>query len=641
MNPRLVAVNGPCEGQSFALRGERFTIGRQKDNDLQLARIEVSRHHCVLHRGEDGGFTVEDLGSSHGTFVNGRPVRERRLAHSDLLAVADTALLFLIDDSSDSLSPVTAPVSQLDAATTLWKRPEDVLYLDPEKVDKALPKQARIARDLHVLLRVSTELHAALREPSQGAAAPPRQEELAERLLGSLFEATAAERGAVLLCEPGTDELRPAARRDRSPRKEDLFQVSRTVTDQVLRERVALASSDVAEEPRLQGAESLDASAVRCLVCAPLVGHDGVLGVIYLDAPERRFTEHDLELVTAVAGLASLAFENAAHLRWLKSENARLREEHLDHEMIGESAAMTRILELVARVAKVDSTVLVRGESGTGKELVARAIHRSSRRAEGPFVAVNCATLSETLLESELFGHERGAFTGAVARKIGKVEAAQHGTLFLDEIGEIPPTLQAKLLRVLQEREIERVGGTRPIGVDVRVVAATHRDLEAMIQDGTFREDLYYRLKVITCELPPLRERREDIPLLASHFAALHGRSLRHRAIGIAPEARRFLVAYDWPGNVRELANVLERAVVLGGDDVIRPEDLPDEVLEGDEETSSDFMGAVTAAKKRLILDAYRKAGGDYAATAERLGVHVNSLHRMVRNLGLKPQLGR
>ncbi len=627
MNPRFVAVSGPREGQSLPLRGDGFSIGRHADNDLQLPQLAVSRHHCVV-RGDAGRFTLHDLESRHGTFVNGRPVRERRLEHSDLITVGDTALLFLLDDPSASGAGPAAGSGGIAGGTTILRQPGEALYLHPEQVDAALPAQARIARDLHALLRVSTTLQGPLPVPA-----------LAGRLLDALLEVMPAERGAVLLREAGVAELHPAAMRGAGA-----FTVSRTVLERVLAEKVGLCCESLERDAGANAAASLRDATVRSWLCVPLLGRDDLLGVLYLDrrSPGQGFVEHHLELVTAVAGIASLAFENAFHLRWLERENRRLRSEALDHDMIGESPAMQRLLELLARVARADSTVLVRGESGTGKELAARALHRSSPRAEAPFVAVNCATLSATLLESELFGHEKGAFTGAVARQIGKLEAAHRGTLFLDEVGEIPPTLQAKLLRVLQEREFERVGGSRPIPVDVRVLAATHRDLEGMIAAGSFREDLYYRLKVITLEMPPLRRRRDDIPLLASHFAARHGRRLSRRVAGIAPQARRLLLAYDWPGNVRELGNVIERAVVLGQDEVIRPEDLPDEVLAGaGEEAPSDFQAGLLAAKKKLVLEAWEKAGGDYAATAELLGVHVNSLHRMIRNLGLKPQLER
>ena len=245
----------------------------------------------------------------------------------------------------------------------------------------------------------------------------------------------------------------------------------------------------------------------------------------------------------------------------------------------------------------------------------------------------------ETLLESELFGHEKGAFTGAVERKVGKLELAEGGTVFLDEIGEVPPGLQAKLLRALETREIEPIGGRRPVRVDIRLIAATNRDLEQAMRDGGFRDDLYYRLNVLSLELPPLRLRRADIPLLARHFVDRLGRRLNRRLTGLSPEARKALMAYDWPGNVRELANAAERAVVLGQDDLVRPEDLPKSVLESHTAEGETYHEVLNATKRRLILDAVRATGGHYTRAAERLGLHPNYLHRLVRNLGLKAKL--
>jgi Nif-specific regulatory protein len=260
-------------------------------------------------------------------------------------------------------------------------------------------------------------------------------------------------------------------------------------------------------------------------------------------------------------------------------------------------------------------------------------------------VALNCATLSDTLLESELFGHEKGAFTGAVAKKPGKLEIADQGTLFLDEIGELSPLLQARLLRVLQEREFERVGGTRPIRVDVRIIAATNRDLEAAMRQGGFRDDLFYRLNVVTLHVPALRERRADIPLLARHFARVHAGHVGRPVVGIAAEARAALMAYDWPGNVRQLGNAMERALVLGTDEVIRVEDLPDEVLAArapsQNADAGSFHDRILAAKRALILGAYEQASGDHQQAAAILGIHANSLHRLIRTLGLKPELGK
>jgi Nif-specific regulatory protein len=298
--------------------------------------------------------------------------------------------------------------------------------------------------------------------------------------------------------------------------------------------------------------------------------------VLYLDTTRSRdkFNKDHLQLVTAIAGIAAVAIENARHFEWLAEENERLLAEvNIEHNMVGESPAMQRVYQFIAKIAPTDATVLIGGESGTGKELAARAIHRNSKRAQQPFMAVSCNALTESLLESELFGHERGAFTGAIAQKKGRLEIAAGGTVFLDEIGELTPPLQVKLLRVLQEREFERVGGTLTIKVDLRIVAATNKNLEDAMARGEFRHDLYYRLNVVSIEMPPLRERREDILLLATYFMEKYAAMCNRKLKGISPEARSYLLAYDWPGNVRELENTIERAVVLGTTDWIRPED--------------------------------------------------------------------
>jgi Nif-specific regulatory protein len=303
---------------------------------------------------------------------------------------------------------------------------------------------------------------------------------------------------------------------------------------------------------------------------------------------------------------------------------------------------MQRVYHFIAKVAPTDSTVLIAGESGTGKELAARAIHRNSKRAQKPFMAVNCAALNEALLESELFGHEKGAFTGAVGQKRGRLEVADGGTVFLDEIGELPPPLQVKLLRVLQEREFERVGGTQTIQVDIRLIAATNKNLEEAIDTGEFRQDLYYRLNVVSFEMPALRERREDIPLLARYFADKHSAKCNRRVTAISPEALVCLSAYDWPGNVRELENAVERAIVLGTTDVILPEDLPEAVLEAEPlltTTDLKYHEAVTQTKKQIIIDAMTQAKGNFTEAAKLLGVHPNYLHRLIKNLNLKEQL--
>jgi DNA-binding NtrC family response regulator len=351
----------------------------------------------------------------------------------------------------------------------------------------------------------------------------------------------------------------------------------------------------------------------------------------------------------------------AAHLEHVVAkalETVRLRRdvgalrgevEARHHLVVGGSSRMREIVQLAERAAASDATILLDGESGTGKEVLARTIHAASRRADGPFVAVNCAALSADLLESELFGHEQGAFTGAVRTKPGRVEMAAGGTLFLDEIGELQPALQARLLRVLQEREFERVGGTRTLKTDVRILVATNRDLESAVTTGEFRRDLYYRLKVVAVRLPPLRDRREDVRPLAAHFLSRFAREAGRQAPRLDDRAAALLEDYAWPGNIRELANVLERAVVLGAGDLITVDDLPEELHErapdgSDANTSvpvgAGYHDAVAAAKRAILRDALRAEGGHQTRAAKRLGLTQPYLARLMKNLQIRQEDG-
>jgi len=333
--------------------------------------------------------------------------------------------------------------------------------------------------------------------------------------------------------------------------------------------------------------------------------------------------------------------DQALEKRALRRENENLR--HQVHArygpsgIVGVSAPMQRVFELVARVAPSDATVLIEGESGTGKELIAKAIHHASARATRPFVAVNAGAMPEPLLESEMFGHVRGAFTGAVTTKRGLLEEAQDGTFFLDEIGEIPGSLQVKLLRALQEREIRRVGGNQSITLNVRVVAATNRDLAQLMRDGRFREDLYYRLTVVAVRLPPLRERREDIPLLAEHFlaaaAARHGRPVR-----LTAEAGARLLAYPWPGNVRELENAIERAAILTRGDAITPDDLPQHIAAGVSLGPAPALPAqqnLAEVEKAHIVQTLERCGWNHSRAADALGIARTTLWRKLKDYGL------
>jgi len=386
------------------------------------------------------------------------------------------------------------------------------------------------------------------------------------------------------------------------------------------------------------------------VLCVPMVT-EKVLGAIYLHSPGDRsagpFDQTHLQVLSAVGAIAALALQNLCHWERISNENRALRAEvSLEHNMVGASQRMKDVFEFVRRVAPTDATVLIEGESGTGKELVARAIHRNSARSENSFVAINCAAIAENLLESELFGHEKGAFTGAAAQKKGRIEMAEGGTLFLDEVSELAPELQAKLLRVLQEREFERVGGTRAISLDIRLIAATNKKLASAVAAGEFRKDLFYRLNVVTLTMPALRERADDIAQLAEHFLAKSSRKSKTRIKELSDEARACLIKYDWPGNVRELENAIESALVLGASDTILPEDLPEAVLEsapasadGPPHESGNYLHSVKENKRQTILQALQQANGSYLDAAKILGIHPNSLLRLMRNLNVKASM--
>jgi Nif-specific regulatory protein len=460
-----------------------------------------------------------------------------------------------------------------------------------------------------------------------------------------IFDAVPAEHGAILLDSNGDEHFASVFARHRSANPLLPVRVSRTIARQVMEQGLAILGADVSGSSELADVESLISTQVRSLLCVPLTIFQKVNGCIYLDtcSASNRFDEDHLQLVAAIAGTCAGALENARRMQWLEHENVRLSTEiNLDHNLIGDSTRMKEVYQFLARVAPTDSNVLLQGESGTGKELAARAIHRNSPRSSKPFVGINCAAIPEGLLESELFGHERGAFTGAVAQKKGRLEVANGGVVFLDEIGELAPALQVKLLRVLQEREFERIGGTRPISVDIRLVAATNTNLEEAVKAGTFRKDLFYRLNVLSLVMPPLRERREDVALLADYFAAKCIKRLNMKANKISSEAMVWLVNYDWPGNVRELENAIERALVMSVSAEIQPEDLPESILEkglAAGVAGAKYHNEIKELKKQLILNALAESNRNYTEAARILGVHVNYLHRLIRNLDLKDAL--
>jgi Nif-specific regulatory protein len=628
MNSRLIVISGSLKGTTFPLAEDETSIGRDLSNSVSLNDPSVSRRHCLIKNGSTNGFRVIDLESYNGTFVNGVPVAEQSLSHGDQLALGDIRFIFLAHED-----PVATAIGLQDedlvSRSTIRLEREQAFYLRPEGALSESSLDSRAIRERNALLKISTTINS-IRDSN----------ELQLRLLELLFEAVPADRGAILLADKDCEEFVSCHGWNRLNGADDSIKVSQTISKQVLREVVAILSSDIAGN--IGALPSLLEARVCSLLCVPLVAFDKPLGVIYLDISSgaTQFDEAHLQLLTAIAGIAAIAFENLNRFELLETENRRLQHEvKLDHQMVGESESMQQVYALLSRVALSSSTVLLLGESGTGKELAARAIHLNSPRASKPFVAINCATLTESLLESELFGHEKGAFTGAIKQKRGRLELAEGGTIFLDEVGELSPAIQAKLLRALQTREFERVGGTKSIKVDVRTIAATNRDLKTAIKAGEFREDLYYRLNVVSIPMPPLRERRQDIPLLATYFVAEYSRKCKRRVTGIAPEARRLLCAYDWPGNVRQLENAIERAVVLGVTELIVPEDLPETIFESDAVTDDSAAGyheTIREAKRQFVAHTLQQTSGNYTEAAKLLGIHPNNLHRLVKNLKLR-----
>jgi transcriptional regulator with GAF, ATPase, and Fis domain len=631
LRPRLLVLSGPLKDSTIPLSEGEVTIGREASNGIAVTDPSVSRKHFLV-RSQDGRFRVRDLESRNGTLVNGTGIEEQWLEHGDQIAAGDSSFLFLLED--EEMTPAASRVefedSEATAETTII-HPRDVVYLQPDRLLRELPATSRVARNLNALLKISRILHA-IRDLN----------DLQGQLLDLIFEVVPAGRGAILLADREGHEFNSTFARMRQAGQAQLVKVSRTVARQVLEQGIAMLGSDVPSSSELREVESLAASQVRSLLCVPLTVFQRVIGCIYLDSDSlsNRLNEEHLQLVTAIAGISAVALENARRLHWLEQENERLTVEvSQERSLVGEGARMKEVYQFLKRVAPTDSTVLIEGESGTGKELAARALHRNGPRAGKPFVAINCSAIPETLLESDLFGHERGAFTGAASLKKGRLEIADGGVVFLDEIGELAPTLQVKLLRVLQEREFERVGGIHPITVDIRLIAATNSNLEQAMREGSFRQDLYYRLAVLRITMPTLRDRKDDIPMLVRHFVQKHAKRCKVKPRPVSREALACLVNYDWPGNVRELENAIERALVLGSSDMILPEDLPETLLERTpppEMTEAKYHAAVKELKKQLILDAVEQTQGSYADAARILGVHPNYLHRLIRNLELK-----
>lgn len=641
--------------------GRTATIGRAATNHIVVKDDRCSRCHAevFLTRGQ---WTIRDLDSRNGTLVNGKPMRgDYSLTPNDVVHIANCQLAFVYDLSvafaepapsaaqlpaapDDTVSSVLAePVSDsqvLESAepTTITHRRGQTRFLNASSEDDApVPKVGRAATKL---CRLAFEL-----------AKQPDVVTVARHALGGLFDSTHADAGALLLL-PRDGRSESAADLEvvasRSERESHYHRVSDFLAQLVLRDGEAALARNIEGDSKLATRDSQGHINATSVVCAPIRQDGKVIGLIHLYATvaERMLDPDDLEFTLAVADNVALAFKNLGRQQELSenlsqslSEVQQLRKRlAAESEIIGSSSAVLEVQREIDRAAPSRATVLIRGESGVGKELVARAIHYASPRKKGPFVCLNCAALTESLLESELFGHERGAFTGATDRKIGKFEAAHQGTLMLDEIGEMSPSIQSKFLRVLEGHPFERVGGHQAIKVDVRVIAATNRDLEKAVAEERFRRDLYFRLRVVEMSVPPLRKRPGDVIELAVHFLDRFNAETGRRIRGFSPAAFERMQQYRWPGNVRELKNVVERAVLLTQSDYIEVEDLALSNLATASESSElmtpkPMYEAMTLdeLERRHILATLHSTAWNKSRTAEILGIERSTLDRKIR----------
>ena len=654
--------------------GESITIGRAPTNAIVVKDERCSRNHAEVFQSQ-GEWKLRDLDSRNGTMVDGeRLTVDHSLSPGDIMRIGNSHLAFVdnlsqafpdsssvlresrsvdSDDTSTSYGIAGDDESVLEThePTHITHRREQSRFLEPDAdvadTDPGIPKVGRAAAKL---CRIAFELAQATDVAT-----------LANTALTGLFDGTPADAGGILIRGSNAEGAYQSNKLDviasRSDSAHSYHRVSPFLASTVLRDGQGVLARNIMDDSQLGARDSSGDILATSVLCAPIRWQGAVLGLVHLYSTEGTETidPDDLEFSLAVADTVAVAMQNltqrqalAADLNIARDENVLLRERlNEGHEIVGTSEALAQVHQEIERAAPSKATVLIRGESGVGKELVARAVHYSSPRNKGPFVCLNCAALSETLLESELFGHEKGAFTGATGRKMGKFEAANKGTLMLDEIGEMSPTIQAKFLRVLEGHSFERVGGSEAINADVRVIAATNRDLEQEVAEGRFRRDLYFRLHVLEIVVPGLRKRPEDIPLLAEHFLARFNLETGRRIEGFTPQAMEELLRYRWPGNVREMKNVIERAVVLTRGEHIDYDDLVLSTLKtaGDTESgqgqgSSGSFQAISLAdiERAHILKTLNSTGWNKSKSAGILGIERSTLDRKIRRYELNAE---
>jgi len=626
--------------RTYSFSGEDVTIGRHASNDIQLENPKVSRYHAAILQCEEGGYLIRDLGSKNHTRLNGKNISREPLSEGDRIEIGG-AVLDYSEEAAKTRKRTRVRIVRPESREA--GRKEDDVTTDIQTMVTRIDSVPEMPVD-EAELKESHRRLSKLYQLGKTICSILDYHELLERILRIVTDTVGAERGFIALIDPRTEEITYEAVRAPDPdvaRKG--IQVSQVIIGRVLEKSESLLVADCQAEEHFRGFSSTSGDKITSLLCVPLREKGSTLGFLYLDStdPGKKFTPPDLDFLSALSGQAAVAIQNAVLHQKICQGYTALEERMRQHgKIVGRSPKMRALFREVEKVAQVDATVMILGESGTGKELVASAVHYQSIRAKGSFIKVNCAAIPDTLLESELFGYApRSGIAGADPRgKSGKFELAHGGSIFLDEIGDMNFTTQAKMLRVLQEKEVDRLGATEPVKVDVRIIAATNQDIEKAIQEGNFREDLYHRLKVVQLRVPPLRQRKEDIPLLANFFLDKHARHFGKSTHQISFKAMSLLMNHDWSSNnVRELENAIASAIVMGGGDVIMPEDLPLEVREEAQRASGAFQ-TLAQAEKQHIVRALQHTGANISEAASILGINRGTLYNKIKEYEISPE---
>jgi len=622
--PRLIVKKGLNRGAVYELHEPGATLGRDASNSIHVPSDTVSREHARF-AWRDGVWFIQDMDSRNGTLVNGRRIVEIELHPDDEIAIGELVMQF-VDAGPEPLVPGAL------AAETTELAVRESLSADTASLADSLARAGADARTRLLALVEMTRL-------ANSARSLP---ELFAAVTDLLEDTLHPDRGVPILFDPRQGLVRPwvKAKSAFEQRLRDL-PISSSIVDHVKEKRAAVWSQAPGRDRRFKRSRSIVDQKITSALCAPMRIGDRLLGVLYLDrlgdAPG--FTHADLEFLTAVAVHVAVAVENVLrHQEAKRQRQVWERQSRGEYDIVGQSDPIRAVFRFIAKAAPADSSVLIEGESGTGKELVARATHCNSPRRTGPFEAVNCAALAHNLLESELFGHVKGAFTGADDERPGRFELADHGSIFLDEVGELPPESQSKLLRVVEQGEVRRLGDVKDRKIDVRVIAATNKNLRAEVDAGRFREDLYFRLNVLRVTLPPLRDHMEDIDLLAEHFLRYFIEKCGKGTVRLAPAAMAVFRQYAWPGNVRELRNVIERMVVMSEGPELDVDAIPYEVSGArPPETASAPSPdrSIADVEKEHIARVLKHAGGNKKEAARILGIDRSTLYARLKAYGI------